>query len=115
MSGTRTLRQSAILRSFVASGGCTVQGHGGRRRPVALPPRLSLGVPFSREGATDLESGTEAVKHRGQGFFPWNSSHRPSPRVQWFGVRIHPTNQPLSASWVTGREGPGKCVPSIPH
>ena len=35
----------------------------GVRGPVALRPRLSLGVPLSRDGAADLGSGSLAVKH----------------------------------------------------
>jgi hypothetical protein len=34
---------------------------------VALRPRLSPGVPLSRDGATDLGNGTEAVKYVAQG------------------------------------------------
>jgi hypothetical protein len=43
------------------------------------------GCPLSRDGSTDLESGTEAVKHGGQEGFFWNSSHLPSA---WAYVRL---------------------------
>jgi hypothetical protein len=63
---------------------------------VALRPRLSPGVPLSRDGAADLGDGTEAVKHisearqlclamTGKNHFFWNNSQRPSP---WVYVRL---------------------------
>jgi hypothetical protein len=39
---------SAVVGSFVASGGDTVRRRGGQRGPVALRPRLSPGVLLSR-------------------------------------------------------------------
>jgi hypothetical protein len=56
----RRLGGRGVIR---ASGGYTVRRREGQRGPVALRPRLSPGVPLSRDGATDLWCGTGAVKH----------------------------------------------------
>ena len=53
---------SAVVGSFVASGGYTVRRRGGQRGPVAVRPRLSPGVPLSRDGASYLGSGPGPVK-----------------------------------------------------
>jgi hypothetical protein len=49
-----------LLPGYVAAAGTASRR---RRGPVALRPRLSPGMPLSRDGATDLGCGTVAVKH----------------------------------------------------
>ena len=51
--------------SFEASG--RVDGVAEERGPVALRPRLSPGVPLSRESVTELRGGTTAVNYRHSG------------------------------------------------
>jgi hypothetical protein len=57
----RPFGSSAILGSFGAPGGSNVWRRGGKRGPVALRPRLSPGVPLSRDGKQELGVGTRDV------------------------------------------------------
>jgi hypothetical protein len=104
------LRQLGGRGSFEASGEASRR----RRGPVALRPRLSPGVPLSRDGAADLGSGTRPVKHLLQARQLCRNQEVKcsvgSPCVSAVSTRVHGAMSDcrVRRSW---RRGPRPCPP----